>query len=204
MEMLQAILAARTDDNEGDDESEDEHDEDYEKEAKDSSKDTSDEVHFPKKISTASDNKAFLKSRLRYEQDENDEERCIDEEGNGVMMGWELPIMQETARLLAQDRDITDAETDFTVLNVGFGLGLVDAELQRYKPTRHVIIEPHPDVLAHARLKGWYDMPGVEFFEGTWQEYLAAFEAGEQLAEFDAIYVRSFFTGALTSMSGRT
>jgi len=191
MEMLQAILAAQEDDIEEDDESEDEVDEHSKPEAKPSSKDANVKEQPPKEVSTASDNKAFLKSRLRYEQDENGEERCIDEEGNGVMMGWELPIMQETARLLAQDRDVTDTEADFIVLNVGFGLGLVDAELQRYKPTRHVIIEPHPDVLAHARAKGWYDIPGIEFFEGTWREYLAAFEAGEQSAEFDAIYVGS-------------
>lgn len=199
MVLVQAILAAQP---EGDDEDEDEqptnNKEDEEqaeeiisKKPKLTHEDPSISQDPSKEVSTSSDNKAFLRSRLRYEKDENGEERCIDEEGNGVMMGWELPIMTETARLLAQARGINDTDSEFAVLNVGFGLGLVDAELQRYKPTRHVIIEPHPDVLAHARSNGWYDIPGVEFFEGTWREYLAAFEAGEQLAEFDALYVSS-------------
>ena len=146
--------------------------------------------------STASDNAAFLASRLRYEGTEGDE-RCVDSEGNGVMMGWELPIMQETARLLCLDRASLDAppaegegaDDDYAVLNVGFGLGLVDKELQKCKPKRHTIIEPHPDVLAFARSRGWYEMQGVTIFEGTWQEYIKAFEAGDVQAEFDAIYV---------------
>ncbi|KAK9897586.1 S-adenosyl-L-methionine-dependent methyltransferase [Cystobasidium minutum MCA 4210] len=194
MEMVQAILNAQS--NEDGSENDEEENEDADMPKKKDSDTVSicmeDGLDDAPKPSTASDNKAFLKSKLRYETDENGEERCIDEEGNGVMMGWELPIMQDTARLLAQDRDINDSEAEFAVLNVGFGLGLVDAELQKYKPTRHVIIEPHPDVLAHARKKGWYEIPGVEFFEGTWREYIAAFQAGEQLAEFDAIYFDTF------------
>lgn len=143
--------------------------------------------------STASNNKAFLSSKLRFEGSAKDgDERCIDSEGNGVMMGWELPIMQGTARILCANREDLDAEEGLAVLNVGFGLGLVDQELQKYKPKRHVIIEPHPDVLEYARSKGWYEKPGVEIYEGTWQEYLKAFEAGEVQAEFNAIYVRSF------------
>ena len=148
--------------------------------------------------STASDNAAFLASRLRFEGTEGDE-RCVDSEGNGVMMGWELPIMEETARLLCLDRASLDAapaedededeDDDYAVLNVGFGLGLVDKELQKFKPKRHTIIEPHPDVLAFARSRGWYERKGVTIFEGTWQEYIKAFEAGDVQAEFDAIYV---------------
>lgn len=33
------------------------------------------------------------------------------------------------------------------VLNVGFGLGLVDSAIQSNKPRSHTIIEAHPDVL---------------------------------------------------------
>lgn len=191
MEMVQAILNAQSDETASFEEEETQAGEAQTAEADAMKQDEDMGVldASASKPSTASDNEAFLKSRLRYEKDENGDERCIDEEGNGVMMGWELPIMQETARLLCQDRDVSDTDADFAVLNVGFGLGLVDAELQKYKPTRHVIIEPHPDVLAHARANGWYDIPGVEFFEGTWRQYIKAFEAGDQYAEFDAIYV---------------
>lgn len=206
-EMVKAILAGQDNDEENMDEDDNEEmhsgqdhvngatddTDEQSRPAKDEEDPTEAEATVP--ASTADDNKAFLKSRLRYETDANGQERCIDAEGNGVMMGWELPIMEETARLLAQHR-ATDAiattehdDAEFAVLNVGFGLGLIDSELQKYMPTRHVIIEPHPDVLAYARQKGWYDKPGVHFFEGTWREYIAAFEAGEELAEFDAVYV---------------
>lgn len=151
---------------------------------------TSSEV-VPK--STASDNKAFLASKLRYEGSEGDE-RCLDSEGNGVMMGWELPIMVETARLLGAGRE----QDSLSVLNVGFGLGLIDTELQKHEPGRHVIVEPHPDVLAFARSKGWYEKPGVEIFEGTWQEFIKAYEAGEVEGEFDAIYVSYSSTPSLS------
>jgi len=32
------------------------------------------------------------------------------------------------------------------VLNIGFGMGIVDNALQRRKPSRHVIVEAHPAV----------------------------------------------------------
>lgn len=113
--------------------------------------------------------------------------------------------MKRTAERLCRDRP-ADGE-DFVVLNVGFGLGLVrsslrlffvarndkcaqiDTELQRYSPTKHLIIEAHPDVHAYMRAKGFYDKPGVEIFEGTWQDYLKQVESGEREGMvFDAIY----------------
>ena len=163
-EMLKSVLEAQADRDEDDDEAE---------------ADTA-----MMSTSSAQDNTAFLKTHLRFEGSEG-AQRCVDDEGNGVMMGWELPIMRETARLLCAGRE----GDGLSVLNVGFGLGLIDDELQRYKPARHVIIEPHPDVLAFAKSKGWYERPGVEIYEGTWQDYIRAFEAGEQAGEFDAIYV---------------
>ena len=42
-----------------------------------------------------------------------------------------------------------------TVLNIGHGLGLVDAAIREYNPRKHVICEPHPDVLARMRETGW-------------------------------------------------
>ena len=45
------------------------------------------------------------------------------------------------------------------ILNVGFGLGLVDAEIESHKVEAHTIIEPHKDVLAEIRRQGYYDKP---------------------------------------------
>lgn len=65
----------------------------------------------------------------------------------------------------------------------------IDTFLQEYVPTAHLIIEPHPDVLAFARRNGWYDRPGVRFYEGTWKEFFQDLEEGkEEYLGWDAIY----------------
>lgn len=61
--------------------------------------------------------------------------------------------------------------------------------LQEYSPTSHLIIEPHPDVLAFAREKGWYDKPGVRFYEGTWKQFFKDLESGkEEYLGWDVVY----------------
>ena len=35
------------------------------------------------------------------------------------------------------------------VLNVGFGMGIVDGAIQRRRPRSHTIVEAHPDVHRH-------------------------------------------------------
>ena len=51
------------------------------------------------------------------------------------------------------------------VLNVGFGMGIVDGAIQRRNPRTHTIVEAHPQVLARMRAEGWYDKPGVRVIE---------------------------------------
>ena len=46
------------------------------------------------------------------------------------------------------------------VLNVGFGLGLVDRAIQSNQPTSHTIIEAHPDVLQKVHF--WNNSPGSQ------------------------------------------
>lgn len=53
-------------------------------------------------------------------------------------MGWEAPIMEKTAKILCPKEGLS-------VLNIGFGLGLMDEALQKYKPAHHTIVEAHPD-----------------------------------------------------------
>lgn len=65
----------------------------------------------------------------------------------------------------------------------------VDSFLQEYSPTSHLIIEPHPDVLAFARENGWYDKPGVRFYEGTWKQFFKDLESGkEEYLGWDVVY----------------
>lgn len=110
----------------------------------------------------------------------------IHSEGNGVMMGWETGIMNKTATLLCEDHPNA---AHLRVLNVGHGLGIVDELLQQHgqQPAKHVIVEAHPDVLKHMREKGWYDRPGVEIFEGQWQDWLKTNQE-----TFDVVYWDTF------------
>jgi hypothetical protein len=57
-------------------------------------------------------------------------------------------------------------------------------------PSRHVIIEPHPDVLRYVREKGWYDKEGVTILEGKWQDFVGT-KALEDMV-FDAVYTDTF------------
>ncbi len=86
-----------------------------------------------------------------------------------------------------------------SILNVGFGLGIVDRLFQATAPLHHVIIEAHPQVLAYMKSKGVYEWPGVTVLEGRWQDF-----TGERLGEliaasggmgFDAIFVDTFAEG---------
>lgn len=67
------------------------------------------------------------------------------------------------------------------------------------KPRKHVIIEAHPDVLAHMRETGVYDWPNVHILEGRWQEFLQGEKLGEviELADggFDAVFIDTFAEG---------
>ncbi|PNW88902.1 hypothetical protein CHLRE_01g050050v5 [Chlamydomonas reinhardtii] len=75
------------------------------------------------------------------------------------------------------------------VVNVGFGLGIVDTAIQTHSPDRHTIIEAHPDVLEHMTRTGWADKPGVRILRGRWQDVLP-----ELLAEapYDGIFFDTY------------
>ncbi|KAG9121147.1 Arginine N-methyltransferase 2, partial [Ceratobasidium sp. 392] len=105
----------------------------------------------------------FLSSKLQYRTDNNGQEIVVVNAGGeevGVMMGWERPIMKATVRALCRQTE-GKSKSDLTVLNIGFGLGIIDSLFQSLDPppSRHVIVEPHPDVLEHMRLTGWYSKP---------------------------------------------
>ncbi|GAA6042940.1 hypothetical protein JCM8097_000008 [Rhodosporidiobolus ruineniae] len=164
--------------------------------------------------STASDNALFLSSALTFTTDSTGQPIALDAEGNGVMMGWEAPIMRETVRAMIEqpggpwsgkrdrrgkgreelEREEEGERETLNVINVGFGLGIVDSLFQAHSPTTHLIIEPHPSVLAHARENGWYDKPGVRFFEGTWKEWVKKLENGEEegYGMWDAVYFDTY------------
>ena len=59
------------------------------------------------------------------------------------------------------------------------------------RPSKHVIIEAHPYVLAHMKRQGWYEKPGVRILEGKWQNFI---DSEELLAfgGFDVVYTDTF------------
>lgn len=78
----------------------------------------------------------YLKSTLTFTDD-----KLLDADTNGVMMAWETPIMALTASLLAPTPGLR-------ILNIGFGLGIIDRHFAATSPFSHHIIEAHPNVLA--------------------------------------------------------
>ncbi len=121
------------------------------------------------KRTVSAENREYVRQRLSYSRD-----RLIDEDSNAIMMGWEPPIMRESARTIcSQGGD---------VLNIGFGMGLVDTQIQRLKPRAHSIIEAHPDVQAKMLAEGWGKKRNVTLHFDFWQNVV------KQLPAFNGIY----------------
>lgn len=76
----------------------------------------------------------YLQQRARYERDSK---RLMDEASGAVMMAWEGPLMEAHAQAVCT--------TAGDILNVGFGLGLVD---QVHTPR----LATTPSLLCHLRL----------------------------------------------------
>jgi protein arginine N-methyltransferase 2 len=124
------------------------------------------------------DNKAYLKSQLRYR-----EGILLDESDNAVMMQWEDEIMRRHAETVIPKKGLK-------VMNVGHGMGLVDTAIQTHDPAEHHIIEAHPQVHQRLRQQGWYDKPNVIIHEGRWQDILP--KLVEQGVVLDGIYYDTF------------
>ncbi|KAJ5238395.1 Protein arginine N-methyltransferase 2 [Penicillium chermesinum] len=120
----------------------------------------------------------YLQSSLNITQD-----RILDDDQNGVMMGWEREIMRRSAEKLLPREGLK-------VLNVGHGMGIVDGFLQEHRPAVHHIVEAHADVVAEMKRNGWDSKPGVVIHEGRWQDILPGL-VSEGL-QFDAIYYDTF------------
>ncbi|KAL3677392.1 hypothetical protein R1sor_027340 [Riccia sorocarpa] len=118
-------------------------------------------------------NKVYLEERAEFS-----EGRLIDEESNAVMMAWENPLMAVHAKVVCSGGG--------DILNVGFGMGLVDTAIQSYAIAFHTIIEAHPDVYARMLATGWGEKPNVRIIFGRWQDVLP------QLGTYDGIFFDTF------------
>lgn len=125
---------------------------------------------------------SYLNTKLEY----TDDALVTADRKDGVMMAWETQLMELGAKLL-----FSQAEPENTlVLNIGFGMGIIDNFIQQRNPKRHYICEAHPDVLAKMKLDGWYDKPNVVVLEGRWQDNLDKLLLDGVF--FDGIYYDTF------------
>jgi hypothetical protein len=75
---------------------------------------------------SAGDNLTFLRSKLTWSTGDDGRERVLDEDGNGVMMGWEEPLMvAHVEAVKARLKEKMERGEEVSVLNIGFGLGIV-------------------------------------------------------------------------------
>lgn len=75
---------------------------------------------------SAGDNLTFLRSKLTWDVGEDGKERVLDEDGNGVMMGWEEPLMVAHVEAVKERlKEKMEGGEEVSVLNIGFGLGIV-------------------------------------------------------------------------------
>ncbi|KAK4132322.1 arginine N-methyltransferase 2 [Trichocladium antarcticum] len=133
---------------------------------------------------------AYLRSNLTYSDG-----KLVDDDGNGVMMAWETDIMRQSVDALLPGK-----EPGKRILNIGFGMGIIDTMFAETKPARHHVIEAHPGVLEHIASptskfgKTWEESgpePGAfRICRGKWQEVCQQLLEEGQI--YDAIYFDTF------------
>lgn len=115
--------------------------------------------------------KPYIQQHLTYTEDG----RLMDEAGQAVMMEWERPIMEQAAEVVCRNGG--------RVLNVGFGMGIIDTAIENHEIQEHWIIEPHLDVFTKMMNDGWHLKPHVKILHGDWQWFM------KYLPEFDGVYI---------------
>ncbi|KAI5918277.1 S-adenosyl-L-methionine-dependent methyltransferase [Camillea tinctor] len=134
---------------------------------------------------------AYLRSELTYSDG-----KLVDSSLNGVMMAWETSIMRASVAAL-----LPDLAPGRRILNIGFGMGIIDGMFAETRPSRHHVIEAHPAVLDHINNapeckfgKAWEasgpSKGAYKVHAGKWQEVMPKLlEKGET---YDAIYFDTF------------
>lgn len=101
------------------------------------------------------------------------DDTLVDENGLTVMMGWERPVMKKVADIITL--------TGGDILNIGFGMGIIDTYIQESNPNSHTIIESHPDVINYMKDNSWEDRATCIY--GRWQDHV------DTIGQFDGIYL---------------
>jgi type IV protein arginine methyltransferase len=126
----------------------------------------------------------YLQHKLRYNSDET---ALLDQDDDAVMMEWERPLMQAHAQIMMME----ETGSRRRVMNVGFGMGIIDGILQdQYQPSLHVIIEAHPDVYQKMLADQWDKKPNVKICHGKWQDVMP--QLIQEGLEVDAVFFDTY------------
>jgi protein arginine N-methyltransferase 2 len=137
----------------------------------------------------------YLNTKLEY----RDGALITKDNKDGVMMNWEYDLMKAGCDTIFKTVDQFQVgpngfdENDFkeiNVLNIGFGMGIIDTMIQAKQPTMHYICEAHPDVINKLHTDGWFEKPNVKILEGRWQDTLP--ELLNQGVFFNGIYYDTY------------
>ncbi|XP_004501531.1 protein arginine N-methyltransferase 2 [Cicer arietinum] len=115
----------------------------------------------------------YLEDRVSFSED-----KVMDADSKAVMMAWEKPLMEAHAKAVCSGGG--------HVLNIGFGMGLVDTAIQQYSPKTHTIVEAHPEVYERMLRTGWGQKENVKIVFGRWQDVLS------QLETYDGIFFDTY------------
>ncbi|KAL1196456.1 Protein VAPYRIN [Cardamine amara subsp. amara] len=124
-------------------------------------------------------NQEYLQDRVSFSED-----KIMDSESKGVMMAWEKPLMEAHAKAICINGG--------HILNVGFGMGLVDTAIQRYNPVKHTIVEAHPEVYKRMIESGWGEKENVKIVFGRWQDVLDKLLDDDDDSGFDGIFFDTY------------
>lgn len=93
-----------------------------------------------------------------------------------IMSIDEDEVMMETANILCSNSG--------SVLNVGFGMGIIDSYIRNLNPKEHHIIEAHPQVCEKAKEMGF------DVYCGKWEDVVKTLISDGK--KFDSIYFDTF------------
>ncbi|KXN68305.1 S-adenosyl-L-methionine-dependent methyltransferase [Conidiobolus coronatus NRRL 28638] len=172
-EMILSIINSQVYSDDEEEEGEEAQTEENEQEAASEQESTQDQ---PPQSNQNIPNADYLSMPLKF-----DDDKILDFDNNGVMMGWEKPLMDHHCEVIAP-------KPGLHVINVGFGMGFIDRALQATQPATHTIVEAHPDVYKQMEKDGWLEKPNVRVIFGRWQDKI------EEICdrEYDGIFFDTF------------
>lgn len=103
---------------------------------------------------------------------------------------FDVSIMDDQEKLIMEESAGVICKNGGDILNVGFGLGIIDGYIQQHSINSHTIIEIHQDVVKYAKEMGFDKRARI--CEGDWRTWISKFN--EEGTKFDGIYFDTYNT----------